>query len=332
MRVGVIGAGAVGGAIAAVLARAGHEVEVTARGENLAAIRENGIHLSGAWGDYVARVDAVEILSSSKELIVVATKAQDAVAAISENERVLGATPIVLVQNGLSGLDAAHAAAPRSDIVGALSLFAASYLSPGEVAITTPGETFLGVRNPENDVPARYAAAVLGAVMPVVLAPDFIGAQWTKLLVNHINALPAITGLSAQETIAHPGLRRILTASMRESVRIAHRSKVRFAPMLALTDGRLRLFAALPLWAGQVLPRAFSRRMGSVANPGSTLQSIRRGQKSEIDYLNGAVVDAAASVGTTAPINAALVGLVHDVETSGRFFTPAEVVDRVPLG
>lgn len=332
MRVGVIGAGAVGGAIAAVLARAGHDVEVTARGAHLAAIRERGIHLTGAWGDYVARVEADEILSGSKELIIVATKAQDAVAAITDNARVLGATPIVLVQNGVTGLDAAQKAAPRSDIVGALSLFAASFLSPGEVSITTPGETFLGVRNPENDVPARYAAAALGAVMPVVLAPDFTGAQWTKLIVNHINALPAITGLSAQETIADPGLRRILTASMRESVRIAHRSKVRFAPMLGLNDGRLRLFSALPLWAGQVLPRAFKRRMGAVPNPGSTLQSIRRGQKSEIDYLNGAVVDAAIATGATAPINAALVGLVHEVEDSARFFTPAEVVERVPVG
>ncbi|HOW00540.1 MAG TPA: 2-dehydropantoate 2-reductase N-terminal domain-containing protein, partial [Rhodoglobus sp.] len=56
MRIGVIGAGAVGGAIAALLARAGHEVEVTARGAHLDAIRERGIHLTGGWGEYTASV------------------------------------------------------------------------------------------------------------------------------------------------------------------------------------------------------------------------------------------------------------------------------------
>ena len=71
------------------------------------------------------------------------------------------------------------------------------------------------------------------------------------------------------------------------------------------------------------------RKMGDVPNPGSTLQSIRRGQKSEIDFLNGAIVDAAHIAGVAAPINATLVDLVHEVEEAGTFFSPAEVVARI---
>ena len=56
MRIGVIGAGAIGGAIAALTARDGHDVEVTARGDNLRAIRADGIRLSGPWGDFSASV------------------------------------------------------------------------------------------------------------------------------------------------------------------------------------------------------------------------------------------------------------------------------------
>ncbi|HRQ00256.1 MAG TPA: 2-dehydropantoate 2-reductase N-terminal domain-containing protein, partial [Terrimesophilobacter sp.] len=56
MRIGVIGAGAVGGTIAALLDRAGHEVEVTARGATIESIRRHGIRLSGGWGDHTARV------------------------------------------------------------------------------------------------------------------------------------------------------------------------------------------------------------------------------------------------------------------------------------
>ena len=52
MRIGVIGAGAVGGAIAALLDRAGHDVVVTARGEHLATIQRDGITLDGAWGEH----------------------------------------------------------------------------------------------------------------------------------------------------------------------------------------------------------------------------------------------------------------------------------------
>ncbi|MCY7412054.1 MAG: ketopantoate reductase family protein, partial [Salinibacterium sp.] len=142
-----------------------------------------------------------------------------------------------------------------------------------------------------------------------------------------------------QEVVAHGGLRRVMTASMREAVRVAAASGIRFAPLQGLNDALLRGFARLPLWAGQALPSVMSARIGSVPNPGSTLQSIRRGQLTEIDYLNGAVVRAAEaigavapvaeSIGAVAPVNAALVGLVHEVERSGEFLRPSEVVARV---
>src|SRR4051812_3290698 len=99
MRIGVIGAGAVGGAVAALLARGGHDVEVTARGEHLAAIRERGIHLTGSWGEYTAALEANDLLTHAPELVIVATKAQDAVAAIRDNIAMLRGVPVVVVQN-----------------------------------------------------------------------------------------------------------------------------------------------------------------------------------------------------------------------------------------
>ena len=327
MRVGVVGAGAVGGAIAALLARGGHEVEVTARGPHLEAIREHGIRLSGACGDYTARVDANELLTHGPELVIVATKAQDAVAAIRENQRLLRDVPVLVIQNGLDGIATAHGASPRSDIVGGLATFASSYLSPGEITITTAGPLYVGVEG-EDDLPARYVARTLNDALPTELVQNFSGAQWTKLVINQINALPAITGLSAQEVIAIRGLRRIMTQSMRENVRIGRANHVRFEKLQGLGPRGLRLFAVLPLWLGQLLPLLMSARIGKRPNPGSTLQSIRRGQATEIDFLNGSVVRAAAKIKRTAPVNAKLVELVHEVEGTGTFLTPDEVIAR----
>ncbi|HEX6953357.1 MAG TPA: 2-dehydropantoate 2-reductase N-terminal domain-containing protein, partial [Agromyces sp.] len=63
MRIGIIGAGALGGTFAALLSRAGHDVEVTARGASLAAIREGGIGLTGGYGEAHERVAAGEVLT-----------------------------------------------------------------------------------------------------------------------------------------------------------------------------------------------------------------------------------------------------------------------------
>ncbi|WP_309621092.1 2-dehydropantoate 2-reductase [Salinibacterium sp.] len=329
MRIAVIGAGAVGGAIAALLVRADHEVEVTARGAHLTAMRENGIHLTGAWGEYTAAVLASEQLTRGAELVIVATKARDAPAAVVENASMMRGIPVVVIQNGLEGMSAAAVASPRSDIVGGLAIFAASFLSPGEVTVTTAGPLYVGVASGDSDVPARYAAQLLASVMPTVVVANFVGAQWTKLVINQVNALPAITGLSVQEVIAHRRLRLIMTASMRENVRIGLASGIRFEKVQGLSRRGLRLFSALPLWIGQLLPLLMSARIGATPNPGSTLQSVRRGQLTEIDHLNGAVVDAATALGRIAAVNAALVALVHEVEASGEFYTPAHVTARV---
>lgn len=329
MKVAVIGAGAVGGTIAAVLHRGGHDVEVTARGEHLDEIRAHGLTLTGEWGDHVAAVEANPTLTRAPELAIVATKALDAQTALRDNAQWLGGVPVVVIQNGVTAITTATESLPDTDIVGGLAVFAASFLKPGHVAITTGGATYLGTTRRESRLAVEYVASVLGTVMPVHITHNFAGAQWTKLIVNQINALPAITGTNAQATIADRSLRKVLTRSIREAVQVAIRSGVRFEKMQGLSHGLLRLFGSLPLWAAQVLPLFMKWRMGRVPNPGSTLQSIRRGQKTEVDYLNGAIVDAATTAGITAPINATLVDLVHHVESSGGFFTAAHVVSRV---
>ncbi|QYH36511.1 ketopantoate reductase family protein [Salinibacterium sp. M195] len=327
MRIGIIGAGAVGGAIAALLARAGHDVEVTARGAHLDAIRQSGLALTGAWGESTSRMRAAATLTRVNELVIVATKAHDAEQALRDNVAHLRNVPVVIFQNGLDSLETAQRATPRSDIIGGLATFASSFLSPGEIHVTAAGPSYLGVAG-ENDVPARYAARILNDVMPTFAVPNFRGAQWTKLVINQVNALPAITGTSVQSVVSNSALRRVMTASMRETVRVGLATGIRFETLQGLTHGRLRNFARSPLWLGELLPGQMSRRMGITPNPGSTLQSIRRGQPSEVDALNGAVVRAAATVDRGAEVNALMVELVHAVEAKGAFFSAGEVSAR----
>jgi 2-dehydropantoate 2-reductase len=344
MKLAVIGAGAVGGAIAALADRHGHEVTVTARGDHLDAIRTRGLHLSGAWGEHTAHPRASEALGEADtqtgpephpnrptrpDLAVIAVKAQDAHAALAQNAAGLGGVPLVVVQNGLGGAEGAAAQLPSTPVIGGLALFATSFLDPGEIAVTAGGATYLGRLPGTPQSVVDDAAAVLSDFMPIELTTNFPGAQWTKLMVNHVNALPAITGLSVQQTMADARLRRVLTASMRETIGIARATGVRFETLLGLGDGLLRLMALAPRPLAELIPKAMAKRMGDVPNPGSTLQSIRRGQLTEIDHLNGAVVTVASDLGRPAPVNTALVDLVHAVERDHRFRTPAEVETAV---
>lgn len=335
MRIAVIGAGAVGGTLAALLDRAGHDVEVTARGENLAAIKEHGLRLDGGWGEHVAHVEAHETLAwigaPSPDFAILATKAQDAAAALRANREVLGTVPLLVAQNGLGGLEVARSVLPESPLLGGLALFAASYLEPGRVTVTAALPLIVGAAPGTSPEVLDHVVGVLEPAIPIEVTDDIVGAQWTKLLINHVNALPAITGLSVQEVIENPGLRKIMTASMRETVRVARRLGVRFGRVQGVSGRILGAIGSAPLAFGARFPKTLGSRMGDVPNPGSTLQSIRRGQLTEIDFLNGAVVAAAKQGGVAAPINEQIVELVHEVERTGSFLTPTQVVARVRL-
>ncbi|MWB99756.1 ketopantoate reductase family protein [Agromyces seonyuensis] len=326
MRIAVIGAGALGGTFAALLARAGHDVEVTARGAGLDAIREHGIRLSGGYGDADVRVASGPVLTRRPDLALVCTKAQDAREAISMNAEHLGGIPVVVVQNGLDGIATAEELLPDAEVYGAASIIAANYTEPGVVRVTTTATSYLGRGDGPADEGAVRLAGILSQATPFTAIPNFRGAQWTKLVVNMLNAVPAIVGRSVQEVLADRGLRRVVAAAMRETVRVGVARGVRFGALQGLDDRGLRRFARLPLLLGQLLPWSMGVRMGSVPNLGSTQQSLRRGQRTEIDYLNGAVVRQAALAGVAAPVNAALTALVHEVEDAGASLPPARVL------
>jgi len=313
--------------IAALASGNGNDVTVTAREEQRDAILANGLHLTGGWGERLTAVAAVETLTEKPELAFVAVKAQDTEAAIAENAEHLAGVPVVVVQNGLDGPDRVADLLPSSEVIGGLAMFAASYLTPGEVAVTTPGGLYLGLGSGAAPALAGRIAPII-TPMAAVAVTNFTGAQWTKLVINHVNAMPAITGLSVQETIAEPTLRRLITVSMREAVAVARAEHVRFASMQGLTDLRLRVVTALPVSMMERLPQTMAKRMGATPNPGSTLQSIRRGQRTEIDYLNGTVVQRAARAGIDVPVSTFIVELVHEVEATGHFLTTPEVVRR----
>src|SRR5690606_23532400 len=129
-----------------------------------------------------------------------------------------------------------------------------------------------------------------------------------------------------QEVIDHPALRELLSASMQEAARVGLARGVRFDEVNEVTHDDLVRLAEASAADADFLALQLRAYLGDVPNPGSTLQSIRRGQASEIDYLNGAIVSAGLVAGVPTPVNERMVALVHDVERTGRFLNPSDVL------
>jgi 2-dehydropantoate 2-reductase len=156
------------------------------------------------------------------------------------------------------------------------------------------------------------------------------GAHWLKLIVNLNNALPAITNFSLSEVYANTFLRKLAVGLMREGLRVIDRAKVRLEPLPDVSIGLTRLINWMPLGVAGRIAAAKVRRLTTVWPLwGSTLQSVQRGRPTEIDYLNGDIVELGKRCGEVTPLNCKIVELVHQVERTGQFLSVEEIRQKV---
>jgi 2-dehydropantoate 2-reductase len=329
MRIAIIGAGAIGNVIGGLLAKAGEDVTIIGRRPHVDAVNRNGLRIHGAVGTMQVRVRAVERLDFVPDLALLTMKTQGVAAAAREIHPYVVGVPVVTMQNGVRSDELVAEVLGKEDVLSCVVLLGATFLEPGSVTYTTQGVLVLGAPFGPIDERTRSVAAILDKAVPTHLSANIAGAHWTKLIINENNALPAVTGLSIQEVNRRPPLRKLSVLLMKEAAATIAAAGIKLASLPRLPKAALRTTLSLPLPVASGLLRLLSRSLGKGPALGSTLQSVRRGEKTEIDYLNGEIVVLGKQTGRPTPYNAAVVELVHQVEATGTFLTTKEVTAAV---
>ena len=224
MRIAVLGAGAVGGHLAARLACAGHDVSLLARGATLAAVRESGLTVRAGDEVITAQVRASDRAESlgAQDLVIFAVKANALHEVAPGIAALLGPdTAVMFAQNGLpwwyalkhrprrpghpglpdlSALDPAgvlaHAIEPRR-IVGAVAYTANTVMSPGVIHNQSPRQNKLVVGNIDDTEDARLHAIRTALVRAGIQSPRAASIRqeiWQKLLSNLVSGMTVLAG------------------------------------------------------------------------------------------------------------------------------------------
>ena len=329
MRVAIIGAGAIGSVMGGLLARAHEDVTLIGRRPHVDAINRNGLRIDGALGTIQVRVKAAERLDFRPDLALLTVKTQGVAVTAQEVYPYVVGVPVVTMQNGVRSDELVADVLGMEDILSCVVLFGATFLEPGSVTYSPQGKLVLGAPFGPIDERTRTVAAILNKAVPTHLTANIAGAHWMKLIINENNALPAVTGLSIQDVNRQPALRRLSVLMMREAAATIAAAGIKLVSLPGVSATALRAMLRLPLPAASRLLRLLSQSLGKTPALGSTLQSVRRGEETEIDYLNGEVVALGRRTGTPTPYNAAVVKLVHEVEATGTFLTTEEVTAAV---
>jgi len=326
VKIAVIGAGAIGGLVAGYLKERGLDVCLTGHADSVKAIREKGILISGARGNFNPRVEISEKLLKPPDLAVICTKTQDIEKVFQENLPFLKNAVILTTQNGVAADNLAARFVGKEKIISSIVMFGATLLEPGKITHNFEGSWILGKVFGKNDAQTIEISSLMNQAFPTIVAEELSGMKFLKIFVNANNCVAAILGLSMQESFADIGISKISIAIWKEGLKVMQKAGINLVSLPDFPLERLQKLAALPSEEGAKIFSGIMKNLSKEPLYGSILQSIKRGRVSEIDYINGEFVNIARANNTTAPLNEKLVAMVHQVEENKKFFTKEELI------
>ncbi|HZW90733.1 MAG TPA: 2-dehydropantoate 2-reductase [Myxococcaceae bacterium] len=305
MKICVVGAGAIGGLVAAKLAAIGQEVSVVVRGPHLAAIREKGLCLQEGGSERSYRVSATDKMSELgiQELVVIGLKAHQVPGVAGEINGLCGpSTVVVTAQNGipwwyfyktggphegavLESVDPGGVIAKNIDVdrvLGSIIYPAADIVAPGVIRHVEGDRISLGeVDNSDTERLRSTAKLFRDAGFKVRVSSDLRSELWVKLWGNcTFNPISALTHATLVDLIQFPPTRALVERMMREAQEIGEKLGVRFPVTL---DKRI----------------AGAEAVGK--HKTSMLQDVETGRPLELDALVGSVLELGRITGVPTP-------------------------------
>ncbi|EMA42775.1 ketopantoate reductase family protein [Halococcus saccharolyticus] len=285
MEIVVFGAGSLGSLVGGLCARE-HHVTLVGRDPHIQAVRDSGLHVGGAF-DFTVRPAARTDPPPSADLALVTVKAFDT----DDAARALVDCDLDAVCSLQNGLGNEERLATRLDgVLAGTCTYGARLVEPGRVECTGIGEIALGAPDGGRSACAeRVGRALRRAGVETTVADDMPRRLWKKLAVNAgINPTTALARVE-NGALADEPLHGIAGDAARETARVAREQGVDLGDDEAV--------AALDAVVE-----------ATAANTSSMLQDVRAGRRTEIDAINGAVVDRADA---PVPVNRTLAGLVR---------------------
>ena len=295
MQIVVLGAGAIGSLYGAKLSGV-CDVTLVRRPEHVAAIERHGLHIEGLETRTVPLRATTHLTKiESDTLILLTTKVPATVSALQSLVPLIREdTTIVVLQNGLNSDAIARAAIEnRGVVLRGITQFGATFERPGAVRYMAAGYTI--IENHERS--SRIAAVLSSAGLDCRVSADIATEVWRKVVFNCVvNPITAITGSTVGE-IVDPRLARLKQLVIEECVAVAAAERIR------LNDDFMREIDA-----------AYTGSQNIV----SMRQDLQRGRPTEIDQLNGAVVELAMRHGLNCVMNDALTRIIKGMEATPR--------------
>jgi len=302
MRIGVVGAGAIGSLFGGLLADSGNEVVLVGRPSHMEAIQNSGLLMKGFKNKHIrnlkAEIRAADLKPIEFDLILLTVKSYDTEqAAVQARHIAKNKVSVLCLQNGLGVEEAAAKNLDKNRLLRGITFCGATLEAPGVVVYNGRGETIIGdpYHSNGNEDLNIFVDVFRKAGLPTRVVEDIQSDVWTKTLVNAgINPYTAILGIKNGELLKLRGVKDLMARTVLEGAEVARKRGIRFQK--------------------DIVQLMFKTVESTADNVSSMLQDIRKGKCTEIDFLNGAISKLGYGENIPTPLNDFLTMLVKNLE------------------
>jgi 2-dehydropantoate 2-reductase len=312
----VAGAGSIGCFVGGMLAGAGQCVALLARPRVISDIGDHGLRLSSFEHlDHLVAPTAMTlsddpaILRDAAFVLVTVKSADTADIAEAIAQYAPADAVVISLQNGVGNVAALRAQLPGRSVLAGMVPFNVVAMGEGRYHRSTSGDIII-----ERD--SSGTAARLSVPGLAIRASDnIVGVQWGKLLVNLNNALNALSGLPLREQLAQRGWRKLFADQIAEGLAALRAEGITPVSSTPLPPGWTPHLLRLP---DRLFNLILGRTMKIDRNARSSMwEDLQRGRRTEIDYLQGVIVQIARRHGLSVPLSERVIALVKQAEADG---------------
>ena len=319
MKACIYGAGSLGTVLGAYITKNGGEIDLINRNKaHVEALNKNGAKIVGTV-DMTVPVKAItpDQMSEKYDIIFLLTKQLYNVEVLKGISEFMNDDCVVCtLQNGIPELSVAEVVG-EDRTLGCTVAWGATLLEPGVVELTSEPDSlsfglgsFTGKTNAHFDEVKR----LLELMCPVEVEDNFIGVRWSKLLINAaFSGMSTVTGGTFGEAAETKSSRPMVQMIIQECIDVAEKAGIAIAPVQGKNITALFGFktAIKKKISFMLIPLGIKKHRLLKA---SMLQDIEHGKKTEVDFINGIVVEYGKKYCVPTPYNKKVVEIVHAIE------------------
>lgn len=304
MKISIIGAGAMGSLFGGYLSNAGNDVILyDVNKEHVEKINKDGLTIEELSNNEKKKIKVRATTKPQKTMgsdvfIIFVKSTVTKKAAESFKEYANDNTIFVTLQNGYGNEDILKNIFGSANTAAGVTSQGATFAGPGYIKHAGNGSTYISMSDKNNQKLSPFAKTLNAAGFETIIEQNIESLVWSKLIINvGINALTALTGFTNGELLKYKELKETMKALVDEATMVSSKLGIKLS-------------------YDNPIETVYNVAEKTSTNRSSMLQDFDRKNRTEIDFINNAIVKIAEEIGLNVPVNKTITNMVKAIDLS----------------